>query len=115
MKADKLLGLLGMCRRSGRLTVGFDAVTALCREKQVLLMLAADASPRTVRQLSFQAGETPVYRLPLDREQIAHAIGSAKPIAALATTDPGFIRALHALLTSPQEEESRYDDQISRQ
>ena len=110
MKADKLTGLLGMCRRSGRLTVGFDAVVALCREKRVLLMLAADASPRTARQLSFAAGEIPIHRLPLDREQVARSIGSAKPVAALATTDPGFIRALHTLLTSPQEEESRYDD-----
>lgn len=110
MKADKLVGLLGMCRRSGRLTVGFDAVAALCHEKQVLLMLAADASPRTARQLAFAAGEIPIYRLPLDREQVARSIGSAKPVAVLATTAPGFIRALHALLTSPQEEESRYDD-----
>lgn len=110
MTADKLIGLLGMCRRSGRLTIGFDAVAALCRDKQVLLMLAADASPRTQRQLAFEAGETPVYHLPLDREQTAHAVGSSKPVAVLATTDPGFIRALHALLTSPQEEESRYDD-----
>ncbi len=110
MNEEKLVGLLGMCRRAGRLTVGFDAVVALCREKQVLLMLSADASPRTERQLSFQAGETPVYRLPLDREQTAHAVGSSKPIAVLATTDPGFIRALSSLLTSPQEEESRYDD-----
>ena len=110
MTTDKLIGLLGMCRGSGRLTVGFDAVAALCREKQVLLMLAADASPRTERQLAFHAGEKPLYHLPLDREQTAHAVGSSKPVAVLATTDAGFLRALHALLTSPQEEESRYDD-----
>ncbi len=110
MQMDKLVGLLGLCRRSGRLTVGFDAVVSLCREKQVLLMVASDAAPRTVRQLLFQAGDIPVYTLPLEREQIALAIGSSKPIAALATTDPGFIRAMQSLLTSPQEEESRYDD-----
>lgn len=110
MKTDKLIGLLGMCRRAGRLTVGFDAVTALCGEPQVLLMLAKDASPRTERQLMFQAATVPVHRLPLDREDVARAIGSAKPIAVLATTDPGFIKALLALLTSPQEEESHYDD-----
>ncbi len=106
MPTNKLIGLLGMCRRSGRLTVGFDAVAALCREQQVLLMLASDASPRTVRQLQFQAGERPVYRLPLTREQTAHAVGSGKPVAVLATTDQGFLRALRPLLTTVQEEES---------
>lgn len=105
MTTDKLVGLLGMCRRCGRLTVGFDAVTALCRENTVLLMLAADASPRTVRQVHFQAGETPVYRLPLTRDEAAHAVGSSKPVAVLATTDPGFMRALRPMLNTAQEEE----------
>ncbi len=110
MQKNKLIGLLGLCRRSGRLTVGFDAVAALCRENRVLLMLANDAAPRTARQLQFQAGDKPVYVLPLNREQIARAIGSSKPVAALATTDVGFLQALQSLLTSPQEEESRHDD-----
>ncbi len=95
-----------MCRRAGRLTVGFDAVAALCGQPQALLMLASDASERTVRQLTFQAGKTPVYRLPLTREETAHAVGSPKPIAVLATTDNGFIRALRPLLITAQEEES---------
>ncbi len=109
MTTNKLVGLLGMCRRAGRLTVGYDAVAALCREAGVLLMLASDASPRTVRQLTFQAGDTPIYRLPLTRDEAAHAVGSHKPIAVLAVTDSGFIRALRPLL-SRTEEESRYDD-----
>ena len=110
MTAEKLAGLLGMCRRAGRLTVGFDAVAALCREPQVLLMLAADAAPRTVRQLSFSADGKPIYRLPMTRDEVAHIVGMAKPVAVLATTDAGFIRALSPLLNTAQEEESRYDD-----
>ena len=88
------------------MTVGFDAVAALCREPQVLLMLTSDASERTQRQILFQAGDTPVYRLPLTREDVAHAVGSPKPIAVLATTDAGFIRAIRPLLNTVQEEES---------
>ncbi len=108
MATDKLTGLLGMCRRCGRLTTGFDATTALCGAPQVLLMLAADASPRTARQLRFAAARHPIYRVPLGKDAIAHAVGSSRPVAVLATTDIGFIRALRPLLT--QEEESRYDD-----
>ncbi len=105
MAAHKLSGLLGLCRRAGRLTVGFDAVAALCGTQPLLLMLAADASPRTVRQLHFCAGETPVYRLPFTREETAQALGLAKPVAVLATADSGFIRALRPLLNTAQEEE----------
>lgn len=106
MMVNKLSGLLGMCRRAGRLTVGFDAVVALCREPQVLVMIASDASERTVRQITFQAGDTPIHRLPLTRDETAHAVGSQKPVAVLATTDRGFIRAISPLLNIAQEEES---------
>ena len=106
MTANKLTGLLGMCRASGRLTAGFDAVAALCRESSVLLMVANDAAERTVRQLTFAAGDIPVYRIPLTRDEVASAIGSHKPVAVLATTDIGFTRALRPLLTIVQEEES---------
>lgn len=103
---NKLIGMLGMCRRAGRLTIGFDAVVALCGKAEVLLMLSSDASPRTVRQLQFHAGDTAVCRLPLTREETAHAVGSSKPVAVLATDDRGFIRAIRPLLTTIQEEES---------
>ena len=103
---NKLIGMLGMCRRAGRLTVGFDAVVALCGKSEVLLMVAADASQRTVRQLRFKAGDIPVYRLPLTRDETAHAVGSPKPVAVLATEDRGFIRAIRPLLNTAQEEES---------
>lgn len=106
METNKLIGLLGMCRRAGRLTVGFDAVVALCGKTAPLVMLASDASERTVRQLRFHAGDTTVYRLPLNREETAHAVGSSKPVAVLATEDKGFVRAIRPLLTTIQEEES---------
>lgn len=51
---DKLAGLLGMCRRAGRLTTGFDAVTALAAEGRAALILAAsDVSEKTGKELRF--------------------------------------------------------------
>ncbi len=101
-------GLLGMCRRAGRLVTGFDAVVALCANDAPLLMIAEDASPRTVKELRFRAKQHPLYRLPLTKEAIAQAVGSQKPIAVLATADSGFAQALRHLCYT--EEESRYDD-----
>ncbi len=107
MTIDKLSGLLGMCRRAGRLVTGFDAVIGLCKTEQAHPMIACDASARTVKELRFQLPERTVYRLPLTKEQCAAAIGSSKPVAVLSTADEGFSKAIVKLI---EEEESHYDD-----
>ena len=104
---DKLAGLLGMCRRAARLSTGFDAVVEQCRRERMTVLLAADAAPRTVKELQFQLPQLPIYRLPLTKEEIAAAIGSHKPVAVLATADEGFSKAIVKLIS---EEESHYDD-----
>ena len=106
MTPDKLIGLLGMCRRAGRLVTGFDAVVALCGTENTLLMIAGDAAERTVKELRFRLPTEPVYRLPLTKEETARAIGLHKPIAVLATADEGFSKAILQYV----EEESHYDD-----
>ena len=106
MTVDKLNGLLGMCRRSGRLVTGFDAVTALCGSEKAMLLIAADAAERTVKEIRFRLPKQTVYRLPLTKEETAHAVGFQKPIAVLATADEGFSKAILQYV----EEESHYDD-----
>lgn len=106
MTPDKLIGLLGMCRRAGRLATGFDATVGLCSAEKALLMIAGDAAERTVKELRFRLPMQAVYRLPLSKEETARAIGSHKPIAVLATADEGFSRAILQYV----EEESHYDD-----
>ena len=103
MNKHKLLGLLGLCRRAGRLVTGFDATVALCNEPSVLLMVAQDASPRTVKELGFHVTQQPLYTAPLTKEEIATALGSQKPVAVLATADEGFAKAMRHYLI---EEES---------
>ncbi len=106
MTADKLIGLLGMCRRAGRLVTGFDAVVGLCSTETALLMIAVDAVERTVKELRFRLPACAVYRLPLTKEETARAVGLHKPIAVLATADEGFSKAILQYV----EEESHYDD-----
>ncbi len=110
MTVEKLSGLLGMCRRAGRLVTGFDAVVTLCQTEQALVLIAADAAPRTQKELRFRLPKQPLYRLPLTKEQAAQAIGSAKPTAVLATADAGFSKALLQYVERTKEEESHHDD-----
>ncbi len=104
MNKHKLLGLLGLCRRAGRLVTGFDAVIALCEEPSVLLMVAQDASPRTVKELRFHVKQQPLYTAPLTKEEIAAALGLQKPVAVMATADEGFAKAMRQYLTDTKEE-----------
>lgn len=104
---DKLYGLLGMCRRSGKMTVGFDAVAALCKTPHTHVFFAADASPKTVKELRFRFSGVPLYRLPLAKAQVAHAAGFEKEVAVLAITDDGFAKAMFPLCEKEYEEESR--------
>lgn len=110
MNKHNLLGLLGMCRRAGRLVMGFDAVLGLCKEPSVLLIVAQDASPRTVKELRFHVKQHTLHTVPLTKEELSTALGLQKPVAVVATADEGFAKALQPYVTNLTEEESRYDD-----
>ncbi len=94
---NKLVGLLGICRRSGHLTVGFDAVKGLLiQRKATLIMTAADLSEKTEKELRFAINEqqVPLSRLPLDKASIGAALGLQKPVGVIATDDSGFAASI---------------------
>lgn len=93
---DRLMGLLGLARKSGRLTAGFDAVKDLvCREKDVLVLFAADLSPKTEKELRYAAGELKnAIHLKAGKDEIARVIGSKKPVGVIAIEDKGFAEAV---------------------
>lgn len=95
MNHEKLLTLLGFCRKAGRLSVGTQAVTDLIK-KQVfaLVIISADISAKTEKELRFAAakGKAVVERVDFTTEQISHAIGVCAGI--VATADEGFCKAL---------------------
>lgn len=95
MKQDKILTLLGFCRKAGKLTVGTEKVSELAKSgRQCLIMLASDISEKTEKELNYQAknGRAVVIRLPYDTQTVAHA--TATTAGVLATTDDGFCKAI---------------------
>ena len=105
----EISGLLGMCRRAGRLITGFDAVMSrLAVQRPALIMTACDLSPKTEKELRFSleslAGTPPpTVRLPLTKQEIGEAIGQLKAIGLLATNDAGLAAAI--LKKCPMENE----------
>lgn len=105
---ERLAGLLGMARRAGRLIAGFDAVkVALTDGRAQLVLLAADLSPKTEKELRFAAGAAapPFLSGGSSKEEIGHAIGSGKPVGVIATDDRGFATAMKQAVGSFNEED----------
>ncbi|MDD2418705.1 MAG: ribosomal L7Ae/L30e/S12e/Gadd45 family protein [Oscillospiraceae bacterium] len=99
-KSGRLGGLLGMARRGGRLTTGFNAVVCLiAKSKSVMLMLATDLSEKTEKELRFAARSKnhEIIRLPLSKEEIGQALGLTKPVGVLALEDEGFAATVRLL------------------
>ncbi len=94
---QKLAGLLGMARRAGRLSIGFDAAINAAKDgKAFLLLTSLDASAKTVKECAFIANtkDVSVMTLPFDKAALAAAIGMHKPVAVVAVCDEGFAKAI---------------------
>ena len=75
----KLLSMLGLARRAGKLESGFDAAVIAAREGKAALLLAArDISEKTFQNLRYEAEKAgiPVVRIPADIEETSR--GSPK-------------------------------------
>ncbi len=88
MKAN-LLGLLNICRKAGKLKLGFDPAAASLGRDAQLLLFTADVSPKTKARMLKKAEGMPVKILDLTEtaDMVYHAIG--KRVAVMAVTDKG--------------------------
>lgn len=103
---DKVLSLLGLARRAGRVTLGFDAVCAsVMKNESRLILAAADVSEGTMRKLRNHLSQTEsnIIEIPYTQEQINAAIG--KPVRLISINDSGFAKRLTELLDNSNGEE----------
>lgn len=92
---DKVLSLLGLIRRAGKLEAGFEASASAARGKKAHLLLAAgDISEKTLKNLRYEAERAglPAVRLGVCMEEVSRACGVKAGV--LAVTDQGFAKAL---------------------
>ena len=80
----KLLSLLGMCRRAGKLSCGHDGAIGSVRSRDAkLCLLSSDSSQRlrkeTEREASFGGRDIPVAVLDSTSEEIVTPQGCALP------------------------------------
>ena len=103
---NKLLSMLGLARRAGKLQMGFDASIEAIRSGNAHGVLAScDLSDKTFKNLKFEADKfgIPAVRIDETTENLSIATGRKAGIAAVC--DKGFMEAIskmNATITPPQ-------------
>lgn len=99
MNNNKLVSLLGLAQKAGKLASGEVAVDKAVKSgKARLLLIAADSSEATRKGYKDMANyyQVPFYEV-LSKEQLGEGIGKIRR-AAVAVVDAGFSKALVKLL-----------------
>lgn len=96
---DKLFGLLSICRKSGRMTFGFDmSKEATEKGRAELILLASDISPKTEKEVRFFAKNTKVIKTACKIDDFFYGIG--KKVGVVAVCDKGFAEKTESLVNA---------------
>lgn len=100
---QKLLGLLGLARRAGKLVTGEDMVLAAIRKGKVnLVFFAQDGGQSTKKKFTDKTNSYDVaFTTALTRQEIADATGMARSLIAVA--DRGFARKMQEYLKQEED------------
>lgn len=104
---NKLLSLLGIARRAGRLTMGFDAAAESMKKGETrLLLLADDLSEKSKRSIGYVAQQNGVEVLMTGCTMIdtGNAVGR-KQTGIVSVNDIGFAKKMKDLCTENSQEE----------
>lgn len=95
---DKVLSLLGLARRAGKLAIGNDSVLESIEKKEAKMIFAAgDLSVRTCKKIeaAAQEKEIPFLQTTISMDELGFAIG--KRVGILSITEIGFANKIKQL------------------
>lgn len=104
---NKVLGLLGLAKKAGKIEVGEEPTGAAARAKDArLLLIASDAADNSFRRLKHfaDAGACLYARLPCTKDELGRAVGRTS-CAMAAVTDIGFAEAIAKKLAEDDAEQ----------
>lgn len=105
---QKISGMLGLARRAGKMTFGYDAVFKdVAAGKAKVVFLSTDASPRTAGKVkkACEDFEAPIATLPLTKQMIGWAIGKDET-AVIAVLDKSFSKKIIELAGADMESDA---------
>lgn len=94
---DPLLSYLGLCRRAGRLSAGFEAAAEAIKRKQSrLILLASDLSAKTEKELRFLCRDMDIKVVRIDKDLLTISKAIGVKAGAVSVNDDGFAGAMLA-------------------
>jgi len=96
---DKVMGMLGLARRAGKIIFGSDAAVSAVRSGGAkLVIMAEDASERTKKLMTnkCKSFSVPLYVFS-NATELGNKIGKSD-ISVLAVSDKNFAKAIESLL-----------------
>ena len=96
----KLLALLGIAKKAGKVISGTDMVTESIRSKSKtsvkLILLACDASQNTKKKINNTAQyyNIPLLSVSTDKSELARLTGHSSELSVIGITDQGFANAM---------------------
>lgn len=96
---EKIFNLLTICRKSGRMTMGFDSVKeSMQTGKAKAVFLASDISPKTEKEVRFFADKSSVavHIIPCTIAEIE--FGTGRKAGVIGICDEGFAKKMNELL-----------------
>lgn len=100
MMTDNLKGLLGLCRRAGKMSIGHDAaVSSIKKRKAFLSITCCDASERLKKEIAdeckFQNRNIPYVDANFDMKELSLCIGTRAGVISI--DDRGFADKLNSI------------------
>ena len=89
---NKIMGLLTMARRAGKLSLGMDMSRDACKNGiSKGVCTASDISPRSLKEIKFICANenVPLYSLGMDMEAVGVELG--KKVGIISVNDGGFM------------------------
>ena len=112
MSKGSLLGLLGICRKAGRIKLGFDPVLESLNDGACLLIFSSDVSPKTKERMMKKCAGFSVDTITINEtsDDIWYSLG--KRVAVMAITDRGLAqKAVELHETALSRPTENYDEE----
>ncbi len=107
--ASKLISSMTMCRKAGKLLLGFDPVKEAAQKDHVYcVLLASDCAPKTEKEIRYYCSGIPCEKLPFSmQDMIAYF---TKRTAVFGVVDSGFAAAMMRMLSADACDEQSMTD-----
>lgn len=100
---DRILSLLGICRRAGKLVIGADpTVESITKRKSRLVLYASDFSRKSSKAVLEAAHKNNVKTFDINRNKDELSFALGKLCGVLSVEDKGFADKLTQLIENEQ-------------